>query len=101
VILIAAISALVAYFAANAVLKDPSEESVTIEYIDPISAVIVDPDPEVFNPVAINPTVEVKIGRDPMDDDDDDECELDDEGECIDDKVDCEPGDAECAADEE
>jgi hypothetical protein len=83
IILIASISTLIGYFILNAVLGDPSEETATVEYIDEISADISQPDPEVFNPAAINPTVEVIIGKDrPVDE--------------AASEAPCEPGDAEC-----
>lgn len=63
IILIASISALVAYFVAKAVLGEPSKETVKVKTIDTISSdVQPGPDPKIFNAQAINPTVEVTIG---------------------------------------
>lgn len=63
VILISVISTLIAYFVGNAVLGDPNEEHVTVTYMDVISDSVAQPDPEVFNPEAVNPTVEVFVGK--------------------------------------
>ena len=64
IILIASISMLVAYFVANGVLGDTQSQSVKVKTAEPITATVEDPDPTVFNPNAINPTVEVIIGAD-------------------------------------
>lgn len=62
IILIASISMLIAYFTANAIVGDPSKDSVKVKTIDRISTNITEPDKTVFNKDAINPTVEVIIG---------------------------------------
>lgn len=62
IILIASVSVLVAYFVAKTVIGDTKKESVTVKTTDPITTEIVKPDPSVFNPNAINPTVQVIIG---------------------------------------
>lgn len=78
IILIAVLSTLVAYFLANAILGDPNEESVTVEYMNVISSDVEEPDSEVFNAAAINPTVEVIIGENMPDvEEDEDEVEVD------------------------
>ena len=64
IILIASISMLVAYFTANSILGDTQNQSVNVKTAEPISADVQEPDPTVFNPNAINPTVEVIIGDD-------------------------------------
>lgn len=64
IILIASISMLAAYFIANSVLGDTQNQSVNVKTAEPISATVDEPDPTVFNPNAINPTVEVIIGGD-------------------------------------
>ena len=63
VILISVITTLIAYFIGNALLGDPNEESTTITYMDVVKADVSQPDPEVFNPEAVNPTVEVFVGN--------------------------------------
>lgn len=63
IILIASLSMLVAYFAAKAVLGDPNTESVTVKTVDAISSDVTEPDAQVFNDDAINPTVEIIIGE--------------------------------------
>jgi len=68
IILIAAISVIVAYFVAQALLGDVQNESVQVKTIDPITTEVAQPDPSVFNSNAINPTVEVIIGGDQSND---------------------------------
>lgn len=67
---------LVAYFVCN--LFVGSIEDVDVKTVDAsFTTSIVDPNPEVFNYRAINPTVEVYVG-------DDENCsQFDDNGECI------------------
>lgn len=63
IILIAAVSVLVSYFGAKALIGDSADKPVQIKTIEAISADVEDPDPTVFNKDAINPTVEVIIGQ--------------------------------------
>lgn len=63
IILIASISVLVAYFVAKAVIGDVQNESVQVKTADPITTEVTQPDSTVFNSDAINPTVEVIIGN--------------------------------------
>ena len=63
VILISVITTLIAYFIGNSVLGDPNEESIAITYMDVVAADVAQPDPEVFNTEAVNPTVEVFVGN--------------------------------------
>lgn len=68
---------LIAYFVCN-LFVGPIDD-VTIKTVDSsFSTDIAEPNPEIFNYRAINPTVEVYVG------DDDDCVEFDDNGECID-----------------
>lgn len=62
IVLIASLSILVAYFVAGAVIGNPSNESTKVKTVEPISSEVVKPDSSIFNPDAINPTVEVVIG---------------------------------------
>ena len=62
IILIASVSMLVAYFVANSVLGDTQNQSVKVKTAEAITTTVDEPDPTVFNPNAINPTVEVIIG---------------------------------------
>ena len=62
VIIIATIGAVASFFACKALVGDPDEASVKFKNIKVISSDLDQPDPEVFNSYAINPTVEVKIG---------------------------------------
>ncbi len=62
VILIASIGVAVAYFVADAVIGKPSNESVKVKTIAPISSEVGTVDTKIFNKDAINPTVELEIG---------------------------------------
>jgi hypothetical protein len=70
IILIAAVSMMLAYFGAQAILGDAQNESVQVKTIERISTEVTEPDPSVFNSNAINPTVEVIIGGDQSNDSD-------------------------------
>lgn len=63
VILVAVISTVAAALTVNAILGDPNEESVVIKYMDVVQPTVAEPDAEVFNPEAVNPTVEVYVGK--------------------------------------
>lgn len=60
---IALISVMVAYFVAGTLIGQPSQDTVTIKEANPIKSTVTDPDPDIFNKNAINPTVEVQIGE--------------------------------------
>lgn len=62
VILIASIGTVMAAFMTNAILGNPDERSVSFNSISVISPDLDEPDPEMFNIEAINPTVEVYVG---------------------------------------
>ena len=62
VILIAAVSIGLSYWLGNLLLGDPSDDTYQISYVEGVSAEIMQPDIETFNPSGINPTVEVIIG---------------------------------------
>lgn len=64
IILIASVSIGVAYGAVSAIpgLKQ-SDEPVKVKTIEAYSTGVDDPDPNVFNADAINPTVDVNIGQ--------------------------------------
>lgn len=62
-ILIAGIGTLSAFFVCQMLLGDPNDASVKIKTINrEVSSALIQPDPEVFNGEAINPTVEVFVG---------------------------------------
>lgn len=63
IILIASISMLVAYFGSKSILGDVGSQSVKVKTAEKITQEVVRPDESVFNPSAINPTVEVIIGN--------------------------------------
>lgn len=63
-ILIAGIGTLVAFFACNAILGDPDESTVEYKTVSSvIKSNLANPDPDVFNSLAINPTIEVYVGN--------------------------------------
>jgi hypothetical protein cdiviTM7_02684 len=62
IIIIATVGTLATYLGINSLLGDPNLRSEKIKTIEPISAELKEPDSELFNPDAINPTVEVYIG---------------------------------------
>lgn len=63
IILIAVVSALVAYLVASLIFGRPSEASVKVKTADKITTEVVEPDERVFHNKAINPTVEVVVGE--------------------------------------
>ncbi len=50
------------YYLVNSILGDPTEKSITFEYLDSYNSELATPDSEIFNAAAINPTVEVYVG---------------------------------------
>lgn len=63
IIIIASVGTLVSYFVVNSILGNPDLQYADIRTIDEISPDLVEPDSELFNPDAINPTVEVFVGE--------------------------------------
>ena len=63
IILIASMSMLVSYFVVKSVLGSSQNKPVTVKTATPIQATVEDPDPRIFHEGAINPTVEVFIGK--------------------------------------
>ncbi len=63
IILIASVSALVAWFAANAVIGEPKQDVSKVKTADIINADVETPDSRIFNANAINPTIERSIGK--------------------------------------
>lgn len=62
VIAVAVVGVLVSSMLLNMILGNPDEKSVSFKTVEVIEATLETPDPEVFNPEAINPTVEVYVG---------------------------------------
>lgn len=60
IILIVAISSVVSYFVANAVIGKPQNNPVQVEQVTPIAPNFPVPDERVFNDKAVDPTVEIK-----------------------------------------
>lgn len=64
-VIIAVFSFIIAYFAMIAWLGNPSEKQDTdsVKTTEHISEKIKEPDPSIFNKGAINPTVQIEIGK--------------------------------------
>lgn len=62
IILIASISVLVSYLVTKTILGDAAIKAVNVKTADEISVEVEEPDGQIFNKDAINPTVEVFIG---------------------------------------
>lgn len=63
IILIASISALFAYFIAQAVIGEPDQKEVQVKVVETMTSDIEQPDNSIFNKNAINPTVERETGQ--------------------------------------
>ena len=63
IVLVGAIGLIASYFGVNLLLGNPDDFSVTYKYVDEISADLAAVDENIFNPSAINPTVEVYVGQ--------------------------------------
>lgn len=63
IILIAAVSAMIAWFTANALIGEPKQDARKVETAERISSTVESPDKKVFNEQAINPTVDRSIGK--------------------------------------
>ena len=63
VIIVATVGTVAAAILCNLLLGDPNDKSVTFKTVNVIEATLADPDPEVFNPEAVNPTIEVYVGN--------------------------------------
>lgn len=62
-VLIAGIGTLAAFLACNAILGDPSDAKVEFKSVSSVvSNDLAQPDREIFNSMAINPTIEVYVG---------------------------------------
>lgn len=59
---VAVVGTVLAYFLMNSLLGDPKDKTVSFEYLTGVTSSLVDPDSEIFNSAAINPTVEVYVG---------------------------------------
>ncbi len=63
VIIVATVGTIVAVVLCNMLLGNPNDKSVTFKTVRIVEATLDDPDPEVFNIEAVNPTVEVFVGE--------------------------------------
>lgn len=62
IVVVASVGMLAAFLVGNAIFGDPNLEKVEFKKVRDISSEIMEPDPELFNREAINPTVEVEVG---------------------------------------
>lgn len=65
IIFVVAVTAIITYFAAQAIVFGGSKEGETVEVetAEVIQTTVATPDPKVFNSDAINPTVKIEIGN--------------------------------------
>lgn len=64
IILIASVSVMIAFLIANSLpFLKLSDEGVDVPTATEFSVEVTDPDPEIFNDKAINPTIKTVIGR--------------------------------------
>lgn len=63
IILIASVSAMFAYFIAQAVIGEPEQKDVQVKTVEAMTAEIEEPSRSIFNKNAINPTVERETGQ--------------------------------------
>jgi len=61
IVLIAAVSVMVAFFVTKSIFGGSATEAVKVDTIDEMTAEVTPPDPDIFNSGAINPAVEVQI----------------------------------------
>ena len=62
-ILIASVGTVAAFFVCNTIMGDPDEAKVQFKALSSVvSKDLKTPDAEIFNPAAVNPTVEVYVG---------------------------------------
>ena len=62
ILIVATIGTIVAAVMCNMLLGDPNEKTVTFTTVSVVESSLAEPDPEVFNPDAVNPTVEIYVG---------------------------------------
>lgn len=63
IIAVALVGIVVSSVLLNMILGNPDEKAVSFKTVEVIESTLDNPDPEVFNPDAINPTVEVYVGE--------------------------------------
>lgn len=63
IVIIALVGTLAAFFGVSSFLGDPDKASAEIVTVQDVSASLTEPDSELFNSYAINPTVEVYVGN--------------------------------------
>lgn len=61
IILIASTSVLIAYFVARSIFGDVYTGTARVQTIDKIESFVEEPNPDIFNKDAINPSVQIQI----------------------------------------
>lgn len=61
IILIAFVSAMVAFFITRSIFGNSATQSVKVKTVEKMTSTVAEPDPKLFNSNAINPAVEVQI----------------------------------------
>ena len=62
VVIIAVVGTIAAYFGVNMFLSNPADATYQFKVIEGVTADLSNPDSEIFNKDAINPTIEVYVG---------------------------------------
>lgn len=62
IVMVAAVGMLISFVTLKSLLGDPDLKVVSIGTVKPVSSTLGEPDPEIFNEDAINPTIEVYVG---------------------------------------
>ena len=65
IIVIVFMSAVVSFFASNALISSPKNRQSKVEVVEPIGSEFNRPDEKYFNSKAVNPTQKIQIGGDP------------------------------------
>jgi hypothetical protein len=62
IVLVGGIGVIISFFVVNALLGDPSAATAKVKTIGTVSSQVAEPNVDVFNEEASNPTVEVYVG---------------------------------------
>ncbi len=63
IVLIASLSIIISFFVTKSILGDGEQKAEAVKTITPITTTVAEPNPAIFNDKAINPAVEVQVGR--------------------------------------
>lgn len=62
-VLVVSLTLVASYFILKAIIGDPSQNTQSVERVEPISAELPEPSKAIFNDQAIDPTVVIQIGN--------------------------------------